>query len=34
VTALPEPPLSPAEIGTAMRAMPARTRPARPHESR
>ena len=34
VTALPEPPLSPAEIGTAMRAMPARARPARPHESR
>jgi len=34
VTALPEPPLSPAEIGTAMREMPARGRPARRHESR
>ncbi len=33
-TPLPEPPLNPAEIGTAMRAMPARGRPARPHESR
>jgi hypothetical protein len=34
VTPLPEPPLSPAEIGTAMRAMPAGARPARPHEPR
>jgi drug/metabolite transporter (DMT)-like permease len=30
LTALPEPPLSPAEIGAAMRAMPARAGPARP----
>ena len=34
VTPLPEPPLSPAEIGTAMRAMPAGARPARPLGSR
>jgi len=34
VTPLPEPPLSPAEIGTAMRATTATTRPARPHGSR
>jgi hypothetical protein len=33
VTPLPEPPLSPAGIGTAMREMP-RGRPARPHETR
>ena len=33
-TALPEPPLSPAEIGAAMQAMPAQARPARPHEPR
>ena len=33
VTPLPAPPLSPAEIGTAMREMP-RGRPARPHEPR
>jgi len=31
---LPEPPLSPAEIGAAMRAMPAQARPPRPHEPR
>jgi hypothetical protein len=34
VSPLPEPPLSPAEIWTAMRAMPAGARPARPHELR
>jgi AcrR family transcriptional regulator len=34
VTALPEPPLSPAEIAEAMRAMPAQARPPRPHEPR
>jgi hypothetical protein len=34
VTPLPEPPLNPAEIGTAMRGMRARGRPARPHEPR
>ena len=33
-TPLPEPPLNPAEIGTAMRGMRARGRPARQHESR
>jgi AcrR family transcriptional regulator len=34
VTPLPEPPLNPAEIGTAMRGMGARGRPARPHQPR
>jgi hypothetical protein len=34
VTALPEPPLSPAEIQAAMHAMPTQARPARPHEPR
>jgi len=34
VTPLPEPPLSPAEIGTAMRAMPAGARATRPPGSR
>jgi AcrR family transcriptional regulator len=33
-TPLPEPPLNPAEIGTAMRGMRARGRPARQHDSR